>query len=284
MGWIKLDRKIMDNDLLWGCDEPFSRGQAWIDLLLLANHKDGRLSIRGEMVDVKRGDVNRSLRFLAKRWGWSVGKVTRFIEKLECEGMVTKKQNTRWNTTTEAITIVNYAYYQDVPDSDGTQNGTPTEHTRNTCGTHTEHIRNTNKKEKKEKKVKKDKKYIYNNDGEENNARAREHDGAAVISFPLEDGTEYAVGESELEELRSRYPTINVLSELAILKGWCLDNPGKRKTRRGAKAFISNWMNRVKREREIAEAAANAVMASNAARQPRGTGAKFIDLLEEGEL
>lgn len=156
MGWIKLDRKIMDNDFLWGCEEPFSRGQAWTDLLLLANHKDGRLSIRGEMVDVKRGDVNRSLRSLAKRWGWSVGKVTRFIDKLESEGMVVKKQNTRWNTTTEAITIVNYAYFQDVPSADGTQNGTPTEHTRNTYGTHTEH-----EQEGKEGKESKEENTIY---------------------------------------------------------------------------------------------------------------------------
>lgn len=272
MGWIKLDRQILDHQIWIG--EPFSRGQAWVDLLLLANHEDHKEVVRGEVVECKRGDVNRSIRFLAKRWNWSPNKVIRFLDLLASDGMVAVKRNTKRNTPTEAITIVNYSAFQDSQTDGGTQNDTVTEHPRNTHGT----------QDKKDKKVKKDKKYIYNNDGEENNARAREHDGAAVISFPLEDGTEYAVGESEFEELRSRYPTINVLSELAILKGWCLDNPGKRKTRRGAKAFISNWMNRVKREREIAEAAANAVMASNAARQPRGTGAKFIDLLEEGEL
>ena len=37
-GWIKLHRSISDNDL-W-TSEPFSRGQAFVDLILLASHKD----------------------------------------------------------------------------------------------------------------------------------------------------------------------------------------------------------------------------------------------------
>ena len=71
MGWIKLDRKIMDNDLLWGCDEPFSRGQAWIDLLLLANHKDKKGYSGSQVQTFARGDVNKSISSLAERWGRS---------------------------------------------------------------------------------------------------------------------------------------------------------------------------------------------------------------------
>ena len=37
-GWIALYRAIIDNEFLWS-DTPFARGQSWIDLLLLANHK-----------------------------------------------------------------------------------------------------------------------------------------------------------------------------------------------------------------------------------------------------
>lgn len=71
-GWIKLHRKIQQN-FLWD-EKPFSKAQAWIDMLLIANHEDGK--------------VYRSQRWLAKRWGWSHTKVRRFLNKLEDEGMI----------------------------------------------------------------------------------------------------------------------------------------------------------------------------------------------------
>ena len=39
-GYIKLHRSLMDNPL-W-TEKPFSRGQAWVDLLMLANRKIAR--------------------------------------------------------------------------------------------------------------------------------------------------------------------------------------------------------------------------------------------------
>jgi hypothetical protein len=44
-GWIKLHRKIVESpDWL---SEPFTRGQAWVDLLLIANHTTGHIRKRG---------------------------------------------------------------------------------------------------------------------------------------------------------------------------------------------------------------------------------------------
>ena len=37
-GWIKLHRTLQDNKLWYS--EPLTKGQAWVDLILLANHKD----------------------------------------------------------------------------------------------------------------------------------------------------------------------------------------------------------------------------------------------------
>ena len=37
-GWIKIHRDILYHEI-WS-DKPFSKGQAWIDLILLANHSD----------------------------------------------------------------------------------------------------------------------------------------------------------------------------------------------------------------------------------------------------
>ena len=43
-GWIALNRKIVENPM-W-LSEPFSRSHAWIDLILLANHKPNFFFIR----------------------------------------------------------------------------------------------------------------------------------------------------------------------------------------------------------------------------------------------
>ena len=107
-GFVSIHRKIQDN-WLWS-DKPFSKGQAWIDLLLLARWKDEKKLHRGKLYDRKRGEVNYSMTWLAERWGWSRNKVRRFMRTLEEQHMV------RVNATTNdtSITIENYSIYQDV--------------------------------------------------------------------------------------------------------------------------------------------------------------------------
>lgn len=124
MGWILLERKITEH-FLWD-DKPFSQGQAWIDLLLLANHKDHKLPYKGEIITCKRGEVNRSISWLASRWGWSRKKTRSFLGLLEGDGMVATKVST--NRTT--ITIENYAFYQ----SHGTTKEQRKEQRRNSEG------------------------------------------------------------------------------------------------------------------------------------------------------
>lgn len=105
--WIKLNRKIFSN-FLWQDNEPFDKRSAWIDLLMLANHKDHEMWHKGEVIMVKRGDVNRSMNWLAERWHWSFKKVLRFLDALEKAKMV--RRNSTSNGTT--ITIENYNIYQ----------------------------------------------------------------------------------------------------------------------------------------------------------------------------
>ena len=91
-GWIKVDRKIQDH-WLWD-DKPFSRGQAWIDLILLANHKDADFVSGLQTVHGKRGTVYKSHLFLAKRWGWDRKKVARFLNALENAQMISQNGTT----------------------------------------------------------------------------------------------------------------------------------------------------------------------------------------------
>lgn len=105
-GWISIHRQIADN-WLWD-KKPFAEGQAWIDLLLLAYHEDVQKPYKGTMKTYHRGDVNVSLSFLAKRWGWTRQRVRRFIKLLESAEMVTTSITT--NDTT--ISLVNYDKFQ----------------------------------------------------------------------------------------------------------------------------------------------------------------------------
>lgn len=137
-GFIKLYRKIADNPL-WN-KKPFSDGQAWVDLLLIANHKKGVIDKRGMRVNVNRGQVGYSVKALADRWGWSRGKVDRFLLFLEDEHQI-KYQKT--NVTT-LITLINYEQYNE----NGQQNGQQTDTRRTPNGQQTD----TNKKGENEKK------------------------------------------------------------------------------------------------------------------------------------
>ena len=116
--WIKLNRSIHSN-WLWQDKEPFDKRSAWIDLLLLANHKDHEIYHSGKVILVKRGDVNRSINQLSERWNWSFKKVLRFLRVLEECGMVRRESTTNGTT----ITIENYNKFQSSGISNDISNG-----------------------------------------------------------------------------------------------------------------------------------------------------------------
>ena len=121
-GWIKIHRQLQDNPL-WTC-ESFTRGQAWIDLLLLASHKDTFFYKRGVKISLKRGQVGVSGKGLSERWGWSRTKVNKFLLELEKEHQIGQQKN----NVTQIVTIVNYAKYQ----ANSTPNDTPERHQKDT--------------------------------------------------------------------------------------------------------------------------------------------------------
>lgn len=65
-----------------------------------------------------------------------------------------------------------------------------------------------------------------------------------VITFPLNDKSEYSVTESEVVEWQELYPALDVMQELRSMKGWLISNPQKRKTRRGINNFINTWLSK----------------------------------------
>lgn len=65
-----------------------------------------------------------------------------------------------------------------------------------------------------------------------------------VITIPLVDGSEFEVFPSKAAEWSAAFPGVNVPQKLAQIRVWCLANPSRRKTRRGAETFIVSWLGR----------------------------------------
>ena len=125
-GWITLHRSLLDN-FLW-CDKPFTKGQAWVDLLLNANHEDKKIMFDGSVVEVKRGEKVTSIRQLSERWGWSTTKTKKFLNVLQSEKMLTYFSNSKKTT----YTVVNYNKYQDLNNSKSNTEKIQKKHRKNT--------------------------------------------------------------------------------------------------------------------------------------------------------
>ncbi|MDD3946076.1 MAG: hypothetical protein PHS38_15395 [Bacteroidales bacterium] len=105
-GFIKLPRHIIEDSHYFS--EPFTRTQAWVDLIILANYQDTTALVRGVKIVVKRGQVCRSITELAKRWKWSRNRVMRFTEGL----VDAERVHVQKSPIVNVYTIRDYEEYQ----------------------------------------------------------------------------------------------------------------------------------------------------------------------------
>jgi hypothetical protein len=85
-GYIKLYRDLQYNTL-WH-EKPYTRGQAWVDMLLRCNHICAQMGPQYQSVWILRGQFLLSNVKLGEAWGWSEKTVRRFMDYLENESMV----------------------------------------------------------------------------------------------------------------------------------------------------------------------------------------------------
>lgn len=140
-GWIKVHRAIADHPL-WEA-EPFSKGQAWIDLLLRANHDDREFVLGNQVIAVVRGEIVTSDVKLSTSWRWSRHKVRSFLDLLKNLGMIDLKRDTKKTH----ITILNYNTYQACDDSERTSKGQRRDNDGTTTGHNQELLRTIKNKE-----------------------------------------------------------------------------------------------------------------------------------------
>lgn len=122
-GYIKLYRSSL-NDPLY-LKEPFTKWQAWCDLILLAYFAPAEFFVRGIRVKAKRGCVYKGTLELADRWKWSRGKVERFLSYLVTD----KRISIQKSNVISCVSILNYEKYQQNESTNESANGTTNEST-----------------------------------------------------------------------------------------------------------------------------------------------------------
>lgn len=145
-GWIRLYRKSWDNELFF--KEIFTKWQAWVDLLLLANYEDRTFFLRGNKVTVTKGELAISEAELSKRWKWTRNRTRRFLFYLKNDLQIAQQKSNVINR----IKIINYDLYQPTIQvaiqqkaKNDTTNGTTNDTTILKKGKEVKNYKNTNK-------------------------------------------------------------------------------------------------------------------------------------------
>lgn len=105
-GYVKAHRDRFAHPLFG--KEPFCRGYAWDWIVSRACWKATKYDVRGQIIEVSRGQFVASPDEMARAWNWSRSAVIRFLMRLQTEHMI--EQSTGHKKT--IITVCNYEKYQ----------------------------------------------------------------------------------------------------------------------------------------------------------------------------
>lgn len=75
-----------------------------------------------------------------------------------------------------------------------------------------------------------------------NGARHAPDDSEILITLPLRTGGDFEVRRSLVAELEPLCPAVDVPLTLTEMKLWLVGNPDRRKTPKGIRRFITNWL------------------------------------------
>lgn len=107
-GTFNVARSVWDHPAFRASE--FSEREAFIWLISEAAWKPRRHRAGGHVVDLERGQLCHSVRFMAAAWKWTPARVFRFLSKMREEGMIEKRNSSE--TAPTVITLCNYDRYQ----------------------------------------------------------------------------------------------------------------------------------------------------------------------------
>jgi hypothetical protein len=137
-GFYRMQHGWLDHEVFRG--DPLCVRAAWVWLIDKAAWKPTKTNANGHVIELRRGELLASVRFLATAWKWHRSRVERYLTSLSREGMIETEARHGINI----ITICNYDKYQAIAADSETLPETRPRHDRDTT--------ETNKKEGNELK------------------------------------------------------------------------------------------------------------------------------------
>lgn len=191
LGVFAVDRAVFSHPLLT-TGEPFSRREAWLWLISEAAWKPRKVGRIGAVIELERGQLAHSVRFIADAWGWSKSSVDRFLTRLKTGTMI----GTSTGTGLLVITICNYDAYQrlGLPDRDSNRDAE-----RDTSGTAAGQTRNIQSIKEED---------------------MSEPAGGSDAPKPKTEKRARVVYTPEYEELWRLYPSTEGMSKMDGFKAW----------------------------------------------------------------
>jgi hypothetical protein len=105
-GTVNISRAIFDHEFF--ASEPMTEREAWIWLIMEASWKPRKKRAGDVIVDLERGQLAASVRFMAAAWKWTPARVQRYLCKLKQAEMVTQADGAR----VTVLAIKNYETFQ----------------------------------------------------------------------------------------------------------------------------------------------------------------------------
>ncbi|EUW63049.1 primosome subunit DnaD [Staphylococcus aureus M0290] len=224
-GWISIDRSIQ-NHWLFKEKRTFSKFEAWIYLLMEANHSKAKVPIGNQIVTVERGQRLTSILTLSDLFNWSRFKVKTFLDLLESGGMLEVKTTSKYTL----ITIVNYDFYQSEQGRNQHQNDikpTSKQHQSNINPTSKQHQTNTN-----------------NNDNKDNNEKNVNNEKKKTTAFDFfQDNGFGFITPYNLDDLNYYLDSFENDSDEIVTASLKIAKDRNKVTWGYAKSILNTWLN-----------------------------------------
>ncbi|HCV6153225.1 TPA: DnaD domain-containing protein [Staphylococcus aureus] len=224
-GWISIDRSIQ-NHWLFKEKRTFSKFEAWIYLLMEANHSKAKVPIGNQIVTVARGQRLTSILTLSDLFNWSRFKVKTFLDLLESDGMLEVKTTSKYTL----ITIVNYDFYQSEQGRNQHQNDikpTSKQHQSNINPTSKQHQTNTN-----------------NNDNKDNNEKNVNNEKKKTTAFDFfQDNGFGFITSYNLDDLNYYLDSFENDSDEIVTASLKIAKDRNKVTWGYAKSILNTWLN-----------------------------------------
>lgn len=245
--YLKLKENFFDTEdmkLLQAMKDGYLYSDILLKLYLQSLRQDGRLMYRGivpyttDMIATltrhQTGTVEKAIKVLAQMG---------LVEILDNGAIyMLDIQNFIGQSSSEADRQRNYRKMINAEKSRLLSNGSVTDDVTNVTS-NDEQMSDIHTPEIRDKRLEnRDKKNI--NILAQSSAEQTSEPEADVEALILNDGSEWKPAQALFAEYVRLYPNVDVKQQFNVMRGWCISNPQKRKTRRGITRFVNSWLAR----------------------------------------